>query len=345
MAAEVPVQEGCVPHAGPRGRWAHTYAAVDLGTNNCRLLVARPDGESYRVTDSFSRIVRLGEGLAANGALNEAAMARTIKALRVCAAKIRRGRVSRARSVATEACRRAANCETFLARARAETGLDLDLISADDEARLTLAGCASLLDIRYRHALLFDIGGGSTELIWLALEAARPPHIVGWTSLPLGVVTLAERFGGREVTGEVYRAMVAEAEAAARPSANAMAAAGRPRTFISSAPQAPSRPWPRSNSNSPGTTARRWMAAGSRSRTSVPVSARLLAMDYRARIEHPCIRRGRADLVIAGCAVLEAIVRVWPAARLRVAGRGLREGLILSMMREADDEAGLALSG
>ena len=345
MAAEVPVQEGCVPHAGPRGRWAHTYAAVDLGTNNCRLLVARPDGESYRVTDSFSRIVRLGEGLAANGALNEAAMARTIKALRVCAAKIRRGRVSRARSVATEACRRAANCETFLARARAETGLDLDLISADDEARLTLAGCASLLDIRYRHALLFDIGGGSTELIWLALEAARPPHIVGWTSLPLGVVTLAERFGGREVTGEVYRAMVAEAEAAARPFGERHGGGGKAEDVhllgasstvaTLAAVQLELPRYDRAALDG------RWLTL----EDVRAVSARLLAMDYRARVEHPCIRRGRADLVIAGCAVLEAIVRVWPAARLRVAGRGLREGLILSMMREADDEAGLALSG
>ena len=337
-------KEGCVHGAAAGGRWAHTYAAVDLGTNNCRLLVARPEGEGYRVTDSFSRIVRLGEGLAANGALSEAAMARTIKALRVCAAKIRRGRVSRARSVATEACRRAANCEAFLARARTEAGLDLDIISADDEARLTLAGCAALLDTRYRHALLFDIGGGSTELMWLALEAARPPHIVGWTSLPLGVVTLAERFGGREVTGEVYRAIVAEAEAAARPFGERHGGGGKVDVQLLGA------------SSTVATVAAVQLELPKYDRAVLDglwldvedvhaVTARLLAMDYRARVEHPCIRRGRADLVIAGCAILEAIVCGLPAARLRVAGRGLREGLILSMMGEADDEAGLASGG
>ena len=344
MDAGYPRRENCAIGVGPRAHAAHTYAAIDLGTNNCRLLVARPEGQDYRVTDSFSRIVRLGEGLTANGALSEAAMGRTIKALRVCGAKMRRGRVSRARGVATEACRRAANCDRFLARARAETGVDLEIISADEEARLTLAGCAALLDYNHRRALLFDIGGGSTELMWLALDRGRPPRVMGWTSLPSGVVTLAERFGGRAVSHEVYRAMVADVEAAVRPfgerhgvgrQVNEVHLLGTSSTVATlAAVQLELPKYDRMRLD--GT----WLALDD----VYAVTARLLNMDYRARLDHPCIRRGRADLVIAGCAILEAIVRVCPAARLRVAGRGLREGILLSMMREDDGAAALAAS-
>ena len=338
----VPQQANRDARAAPSGRWAHTYAAIDLGTNNCRLLVARPEDEGYRVTDSFSRIVRLGEGLAANGALSEAAMARSIKALRVCGTKMRRCGVSRSRSVATEACRRADNCERFLATVRNLTGLDLEIIAAGEEARLTLAGCAALLDYSYRNVLLFDIGGGSTELTWLALEG-REPRVAGWVSLPLGVVTLAERFGGREVSAKVYRDMVAHVETVVQPfgerhglgaaaeSAHLLGTSSTVATLAAVQLDLPKYDRARLDGA--------WLARDDVS----DVTARLLAMDYRTRLEHPCIRRGRADLVIAGCAVLEAIVRVCPASRLRVAGRGLREGMLLSMMRE-DDEAACASS-
>ncbi len=332
------------PRAVPPGRQAGVFAAIDLGTNNCRLLVVRPDGEGYRVTDSFSRIVRLGEGLAANGALSEAAMRRTINALKVCCAKMSRGRVSRARSVATAACRRAANCEAFLEDVRAQTGLDLEIISASEEAHLTLAGCAALLDYDYRHALLFDIGGGSTELTWLALDGLERHRVAGLTSLPFGVVTLAERFGGRVVAAEDYRAMVAYVESAVRPfgerydmaaQADGVHLLGTSSTVATlAAVQLELPKYDRARLDGA------WLTL----EDVYEVTARLLAMDYRTRLEHPCIRRGRADLVIAGCAVLEGIVRVCPAARLRVAGRGLREGMLLSMMREAGAKAAFAAS-
>ena len=344
MEVRIREQENRASRAGSAGRWAHTYAAIDLGTNNCRLLVVRPDGEGYRVIDSFSRIVRLGEGLAANGALSDPAMGRAIKALRVCGAKMSRRQVSRARSVATAACRRAANCEAFLDNVRSATKLDLEIISAAEEAHLTLAGCAPLLDYGHRHALLFDIGGGSTELIWLALDDGERPRVVGLTSLPFGVVTVAERFGGQEVAAGVYREMVAHVEAAVRPfgerhnmAAHADGAhlLGTSSTVATLAAVQLDLP-----KYDRGRLDGAWLTREDVS----DVTARLLAMDHRARLEHPCIRRGRADLVIAGCAVLEGIVRVCPAARLRVAGRGLREGMLLSMMREADDEAGCAES-
>ena len=159
---------GCTPPIAHR--FAPQFAALDLGTNNCRLLVARPAGTGFRVVDAFSRIVRLGEGLSTTGALSEDAMERTLDALRVCAAKIAGRPVVAGRYVATEACRRAANCEDFLARVEQEVGLEIEIISTTEEARLVVAGCGPLLHPRIPYAIVFDIGGGSTEIVWLRLS-------------------------------------------------------------------------------------------------------------------------------------------------------------------------------
>ena len=198
------------------------YAALDLGTNNCRLLVARPSRRGFKVIDAFSRIIRLGEGVSSSGRLSEAAVERTLDALKVCAAKIRRHQVVRSGLIATEACRLAANADEFLERARTETGLDITIVSRETEAKLAVSGCASLIDFGCDFALVFDIGGGSSELIWLDLGRRKhtPRHslserleaqgcITAWTSLSVGVVTLAERFGGKFVNREMFQAMVA----------------------------------------------------------------------------------------------------------------------------------------
>ncbi|MGH6990429.1 MAG: Ppx/GppA phosphatase family protein, partial [Stellaceae bacterium] len=194
----------------PFGPGREVYAALDLGTNNCRLLVARGTRRGFRVVDAFSRIVRLGEGLATTGRLSEPAMARTIEALKICAEKVAARQVHRARYVATEACRRAANCTGFLAHVHDETGITIEIISSAEEARLVVAGCAPLLDPAVPRAVVIDIGGGSTELAWLALADGKPPEILAATSVPLGVVTMSDRYGGRVVTPESYEAMVAE---------------------------------------------------------------------------------------------------------------------------------------
>src|SRR5207253_6186336 len=180
----------CAPAPRPQ---PPAYAALDLGTNNCRLLIARRAGGGFRVVDAFSRIVRLGEGLSASGALSEPAMARTVEALRVCAGKIGQRHVAGGRYVATEACRRAANCGEFLDRVRVELGLELEIISTAEEARLVVTGCAPLLHPRIPYALVFDIGGGSTEIVWLRHDGRRGAQprldILGSVSLPFGVVT------------------------------------------------------------------------------------------------------------------------------------------------------------
>ncbi len=310
-----------------------TFAALDLGTNNCRLLVATPAPGGFRVVDAFSRIVRLGEGMGNSGVLSEAAMERTIDALKVCAAKIRRQGVARARMVATEACRRADNCQDFVDRTRRVTGLDLEIISSGEEARLSLAGCAPLLDASGGWALVFDIGGGSTELSWARLVDGRP-EVEGCVSLPLGVVTLGERFP--HGCPQAYADMVAEVGALLDPfdaqyGISTVLAGGGVQMLGSS--------------GTVTTLAGVHLDLPRYDRSRVDgyrlafeaieeVTRRIAGMPIDERERHPCIGRERADLVLAGCAILEAICRRWPVGMIRVADRGVREGILLALMAE-----------
>jgi exopolyphosphatase / guanosine-5'-triphosphate,3'-diphosphate pyrophosphatase len=325
------------------------YAALDLGTNNCRLLVAKPSRRGFLVIDAFSRIIRLGEGVLTSGRLSDAAMRRTIDALKVCADKMKRRGVTRSRLIATEACRIAANAPEFIARARAETGLGIEIVTQEIEAKLAVSGCASLIDRNADFTLVFDIGGGSSELIWLDLSRLGRPWrrtlhdrvdmqscIAAWTSLPIGVVNLAERHGGRDVTPENYEAMVADVmagmkefetehrfgERIAGNHAHFLGTSGTVTTISGIHLKLPF--YERSRVDGA------WLSAGEvRS-----VSSDLIAMTYAERAAHPCIGHERADLVLAGCAILEALLRVWPCQRLRVADRGLREGILATLMAE-----------
>ena len=320
---------------GPERARGPVYAALDLGTNNCRLLIARRAGANFRVIDAFSRIVRLGEGLEQGLELSEAAIGRTLEALKVCAAKMRHRAVTDARGVATEACRRARNGPTFLARVASETGLALELISPEEEAELAVRGCLPLLDPDLRHALLFDIGGGSTELMWLELIAAGEVRMLASLSLPYGVVGLAERYGGRQVDAPAYGAMVEEVARELEPFDRAhgiSAALGRGEVQMLG------------TSGTVTTIAGVHLRLPRYDRAAVDGtyltleatrahSERLCRLSYEERAAHPCIGPERADLVIAGLAILDAICRRWPVARLRVADRGLREGILMGLMR------------
>ena len=325
------------------------YAALDLGTNNCRLLVARPSRRGFKVIDAFSRIIRLGEGVTASGRLSDAAVERTIEALQVCASKIRRHRVARMGLIATEACRLAANAPQFLERARTETGLDIRVVNRETEAKLAVSGCASLIDFACEFALVFDIGGGSSELIWLDLSRRKnlwqrslserlevQGCIAAWTSLPVGVVTLAERYGGRHVDRALFEDMVAYVGDLLAP----FEAEHRLRQRLG-----------RDNTHLLGTSGTVTTVAGvhlglpryERSRVDGcwleigevrAVTDGLLDCTYEERVAEPCIGRERADLVLAGCAILEAMLQLWPCERLRVADRGLREGILATLMAE-----------
>src|SRR3954463_13121410 len=212
------LRDGHGPRDGPSGLVAApvepgVYAALDLGTNNCRLLIACPSGDGFRVLDSFSRIIRLGEGISTTGSISEAAIDRAIAALSICSDKIRYRKARRLRLIATEACRAADNAESFRERVAKDTGIRLEVIDRETEATLAVIGCSPLLDPKGRGAILFDIGGGSTELVRIERDPDAPdaaPTIKGWMSIPLGVVTIAEHFGGRDVTHESYARMVEE---------------------------------------------------------------------------------------------------------------------------------------
>ena len=327
--------KGAAPQAHSP-RHAH-YGALDLGTNNCRLLVAAPTRDSFRVVDAFSRIVRLGEGLSRTGELSGAAQDRAIAALRICAAKLDSKKVTRTRLIATEACRGASNGAAFIERVARETGLQLEIVNRETEAKLAANSCAPLLDRTAAGAILFDIGGGSSELAWLGKANdvdGGPPlaPVQEWDSMPLGVVTLAERFGGENVTPEIFSAMVedvlprvtafaAKANGANNGEIYLLGTSGTVTTLAGI------------HLDLPRYDRRRvdgiWL-----SRDEVTnVVGKLCASSYQERVSNPCIGAQRADLVLAGCAILEAIRRIFPCERLRVADRSLREGMLVELMR------------
>ncbi len=362
---------------------ALVYAALDLGTNNCRLMIATLHNSQFRIVEAFSRIVRLGEGLAHSGHLHDHAMERAIRALKICAEKIEKRGVARIRAVATQACRIARNGRDFIARVERETGLKLTIISPEEEAHLSVMGCASLLDAREvsplaRAALVMDVGGGSTELSWVELDggqseggqfesgqlesvktettlaeagavqaavqgnalrmARRLPRPRYWISLPVGVVNLAERFP-EPASGDTEAWFEAMVEAVA----------GEIRDF--SAPESLRSHFDCGEAYIVGTSGAITSLAGmhlgleryDRSRVDglwmtqghvKSVIRRLLELGREGREKEACIGKDRADLVLAGAAILEAVQRLWPCERLRVADRGLREGLLLSMAKK-----------
>ena len=337
----------------PRAQAPSIYAALDLGTNNCRLLIAKPSRRGFLVIDAFSRIIRLGEGVLSSGRLSPKAMNRTLDALKVCAEKMKRRGVTRSRLIATEACRIAANSGEFIDAVERQIGLRIEIVTQETEAKLAVSGCASLIDRNCDWALVFDIGGGSSELIWLDLARLGRPWrrtlhdridvqacIGAWTSLPIGVVNLAERHGGRDVTPENYEAMIADVMAAVAPfeaqhrfgeriagkRAHFLGTSGTVTTISGIHLKLPV--YERSRVDGC------WLSA----RDVRNVSGDLMGMTYAQRVAQPCIGQERADLVLAGCAILEALLRIWPCQRLRVADRGLREGILATLMAEDGHE-------
>ncbi|MBX3569454.1 MAG: Ppx/GppA family phosphatase [Rhizobiaceae bacterium] len=336
-----PVVERAPAPAERQLRDIPAFAALDLGTNNCRLLVAVPGrAGQFRVVDAFSRIVRLGEGLTATGRLADAAMDRAVEALAVCGEKLRSRNIRRARLVATEACRAAANGREFLWRVEREAGLKLEIIDRRTEARLAVSGCGPLVDRDTDGVVLFDIGGGSSEIALVDISGRRSPrlanHIVSWTSLPVGVVSLAERFGGRDVTRDVFGAMVADVSAMIE----RFDGRDRLRHLMNG-----SRFHLLGTSGTVTTLAGVHLGLQRYDRRRVDglwlddahvelMIERLLGWDFGQRVANPCIGADRADLVLAGCAILQAIRAAWPSRRLRVADRGLREGILSELMAE-----------
>lgn len=340
IAATAPQEAGASPvhaaSAGPalrRPANRHTYGALDLGTNNCRLLVARPSENGIVVLDAFSRVVRLGEGLAGCGRISDAAIDRALAALSVCAEKLCRRRVSISRSVATEACRRAVNGREFVERVYRETGIALDIIPPEEEARLAMLGCHRLLEPGDGPALIFDIGGGSTELVLIDTDGAEP-KIKSWWSAPWGVVSLTESEGRDLPDADARLAAYSRMRERVRHAF---------RRFAELLPKDKENIRLMGTSGTVTTLASVHLALPSYDRRAIDglkvpadsmrqISRMMSRMSIAERAELPCIGMDRADLVVAGCAILDAIMDIWPAKTLGVADRGIREGILRSLM-------------
>ncbi len=327
------------PPGRPGGEYSvkRAYAAIDLGTNNCRLLIARPTSDGFVVVDSFSRIVRLGEGLARTGNLNDAAIERAVGALAICADKMRRRPVHLARSVATEACRRAANGRDFVGRVLRETGIALDIISPAEEARLAVMGCHALLEPGDGPALIFDIGGGSTELILVdtgRVSRQGHPDILSWYSAPWGVVSLSEHEEGEAETAEgrlaAYRRMRELVQQSFADFALSLPRGISPLRLLGTSGTVTTLGSYFLNLPVYDRRAVDGLMVGSEQMRAI--CRELAGMSCAERSLLPCIGKDRADLVVAGCAILEAIIDLWPAERLGVADRGIREGILRGMM-------------
>lgn len=315
------------------------FAAIDLGTNNCRLLIARPAGDNFVVIDAFSRVVRLGEGLSLSGRLSDEAMDRALAALHICADKLRKRNVHLAHSVATEACRRAVNGAEFIERVHHETGIRLNIISAQEEARLAVLGCHILLEQGEGPAMIFDIGGGSTELV-LIETTGTVPRILDWQSVPWGVVSLTESVGDvpnrMEARAAAYADMRRRVDESFAPFANRL-------RQMHATPRAGDLLRLLGTSGTVTTLASLHLELPQYDRRAVDglivpadamraISKRLALLSPAERQAVPCIGRERSDLVVAGCAILESILDIWPAERLGVADRGIREGILRSLM-------------
>lgn len=330
-----------------RNKKPSRFAAIDLGTNNCRLLIAAPKRKELRIVDAFSRIVRLGENLSQTGELSQAAMERTIAVLKICADKMHYRGVTHMRCVATQACRGARNGTTFIETIKSETGLNLELITPEEEARLAALGCTDLFDEHSKAILVFDIGGGSTEISWIdqtneKSTRGNPGHtkVAAWASLPFGVVSLAERWNGHMISRETYEKIIEEVRTALREVGDR---ANLHQIFKAG------------HGHLLGTSGTVTSIAGIHlkleqyRRTAVDglwldrkdalqVNEKLRAMSFEERANQPCIGHERADLVVYGCAILEAILLEWPSERIRVADRGLREGMLIELSQQAKRE-------
>jgi exopolyphosphatase / guanosine-5'-triphosphate,3'-diphosphate pyrophosphatase len=323
-------------------------AAVDLGTNSCRLLIAKVAGQSFRVIDSFSRVVRLGEGVQSTNRLTESAIQRTIEALRICQEKIEHHKVCRLRAVTTEACRRAENSDELVKRALNELGLSIDIISPEEEARLALSGCAGILNSRIPYALAFDIGGGSTEVMWLRITEPRRLYrrrfpiieVIDCISLPYGVVTLSDRYNNQSHDLKIYNEIRQDVKALLedfslkndiqsaldRHRVQMVGTSGTVTTLVAIS----------LNLNH---YERRLIDGAYLETADVHrISREIFALTPEERSKHPCIGAGRTDLVVMGTGILEGICDSWPIPRLRVADRGVREGILMEFVRDSSLE-------
>ena len=311
------------------------FAAIDLGTNSCRLVIASPTPASFRIVETFSKITRLGEGIINDNELSRPAMRRRINALKVCAGVIEEyAPIYRSRFVATAACRRAKNCKEFLDLVKKETGLTIETISSKEESRLAVVGCIPLLNRNIRRALVFDIGGGSTEISLARVTNSGKTFIEGFVSLPYGVVTISEAFPSQDMTALAYDTIIERThkllkefdekynirEAIKNQEIQIIGTSGTVTVL-----GAVHLNLPRYNRSA--------VDGISITRQDIDRAiAKIKRLGDEGRKKHPCIGAQKADLTMAGCAIIEGLCSFWPIEEITVADRGIREGILLDMM-------------
>ena len=335
---------------------SNTFAAVDLGTNNCRLLIAKDSGDTFKIIDSYSRVVRLGQGLTATGALSDQSMKAAVEAMKVCAAKMKTKRVKRWRCITTEACRRASNGEAFLQRVKAETGLTLEIISPRVESRLAVMGCVNLVDPTKDVALVIDIGGGSTELSWVDVRKLnddekgrrrlhRPP-ISAWASLPIGVVTLSElvpEIDDKTLWYDTLRDVVRQKikEQGCETRFTNLFQQGRGHLIGTSGTITS---LAGIHLNLPFYQRAKVDGLWLRTSDAISVARDMGSRTLEDRAKEPCIGNDRASLLVAGCAIIDVLCEMWPSKMIRVADRGLREGILIGLMQKEQNPKDLKVS-
>ncbi len=317
------------------GMSQNNYAVIDLGTNSCRLVIATPTTTSFRVVETYSKVVRLGEGIIQDNNLAPKAMRRTIQALKVCRGVIDEYMpITALRFVATAACRRAQNVAQFVEMARREAGIELEVISSKEEARLSVVGCLPLLIRKIKRVLVFDIGGGSTQISLARVTDSGKTFIEGFVSLPYGVVTISEAFAGHEMSTLEYSTVVERTQVILQEFEDKyhirQAIANQEIQVIGTS----------GTVTVIGAVHLRLPRYNRSAVDGIAISApdieytinKIKTMGVEGRCKHPCIGRSKSDLTIAGCAVIEALMTFWPISEITVADRGIREGILLDMM-------------
>lgn len=313
-----------------------TFAAIDLGTNSCRLLVGRYDGV-LKIVDSYSKVVRLGENLGQTNLLCEEAIERSLKTLKICVEKVKNNDVTHIRAVATEACRRAMNTSILLDRAKNDLDLTIEVISNEEEALLALTGCSGAFQGNIPYGIVFDIGGGSTEIMWVAIKEGIPNFdVMDWISLPFGVVTLSDAYGAYSTSPRIYDQIRKKIKEKLIP----FSEKNKIQNYIHA------RQVQMVGTSGTGTTLAaihlklqrydRYLIDGIYLRGSEirSITQSILHMTPKQRNSHPCIGVGRSDLAITGAAILEGICDTWTLPWIRVADRGVREGILMSLIHK-----------
>lgn len=311
------------------------YAAIDLGTTSCRLVIATPTPTSFRIVETFSKVTRLGEGIIKENELTKTAVKRTIVALKVCAGVLAEyAPIYRYRYVATAACRRALNCTQFLDAVKRETGLSIEIISSKEESRLAVVGCVPLLNRNIRRALVFDIGGGSTEISLARVTNSGNTFIEGFVSLPYGVVTISEAFPSADMTSLAYDTIIERThkilaefeekynilEAIRNQEIQVIGTSGTVTVL-----GAVHLNLPRYNRSA--------VDGLSILRQDIERAInKIKRLGDDGRKKHPCIGAQKADMTMAGCAIIESLCSFWPISEITVADRGIREGILLDLM-------------